>query len=436
MASSIFFQFSLPNSVSWYYFSFVLTVTLFFQFTRVFSLRNLDLLALFLFAPGFLLLQEGNQSLAADELAAAKRLRYVGYGWLLAASLWWFVRAQFDLATFRRPLVAPNLSVPGLVWLSAVLLVALTGVAYSRSTDPWEPVGKRPAAVTGVQESATAVVTQASVSQGHDPTDVKFYVERTLAVACHAAVVLGLFFVGWKVFGDLPTGVAAAMLYLLLPYTAYHIGQIHHVWPAALVLWALYWYHRPTVAGVLLGLAAGTAFFPLLLLPAWMHFYRPRGATRFVAGFGLTWLLGLAGTLGVLYSAGQFPDGMWQTLHLADWHPWKTPTAESVWTGAHWAYRIPVFVVYAGYVFTLVAWPPVRNLGQLIAANAGVLIGIQFWFADRGGVYVLWYLPLLVLMVLRPNLAELKPVNPGPWPTIVRRLLRQADPVEHKSPVA
>ena len=436
MGSSIFFQFSLPNSVSWYYFSFILTIALFFQFTRVFTVRNLDLLGLFLFAPGFLLLQESNQCVAADEFAAARRLRYVGYGWLLGASLYWFVRAQLDLMTFRRPLVAPNLSVPGLVWLSGVLLVILVGVAYSRSSDPWEPVGKLPAAVTGVQESATTIVTQASVSQGHDPTDVKFYVERTLAVACHAAVVLGLFFVGWKVFCDLPTGVAGAMLYLLLPYTAYHIGQIHHVWPAALLLWAVFWYRRPTVAGVLLGLAAGTAFFPLLLLPVWMHFYRPQGTTRFLAGFGLTWLLGLAGTLVVLSSAGHFPDGMWQTLHLADWYPWKTPTAESVWTGAHWAYRIPVFVVYVAYVVTLVAWPPVRNLGQLIASSAGVLIGIQFWFADRGGVYVLWYLPLLVLMVLRPNLAELKPVNPGPLPTLVRRLLRQADAVEHKSPVA
>ena len=97
---------------------------------------------------------------------------------------------------------------------------------------------------------------------------------------------------------------------------------------------------------------------------------------------------------------------------------------------------MPVFAVYAGYVFTLIAWPPVRNLGQLIASSAGVLIGIQFWFADRGGVYVLWYLPLLVLMVLRPNLAELKPVNPGPLPTLVRRLLRQHDAAEPKSPVA
>ena len=149
MASSIFLQFSLPNSVSWYYFSSVLTVALFFQFSRIFCVRNLDLLMLFVFAPGFLLLQEGVQSF--DDPAAARRLKYVGYGWLLSASLYWFVRAQLDLMTFRRPLVSPNLTVPGLVFLAAVLLVTLGAVAYGRPADPWQPVGNPPAAVTGVQ---------------------------------------------------------------------------------------------------------------------------------------------------------------------------------------------------------------------------------------------------------------------------------------------
>ena len=39
-----------------------------------------------------------------------------------------------------------------------------------------------------------------------------------------------------------------------------------------------------------------------------------------------------------------------------------------------------------------------------------MLIGIQFWFANRGGVYVLWYLPFLLLLAFRPNLNERVPV--------------------------
>jgi len=49
----------------------------------------------------------------------------------------------------------------------------------------------------------------------------------------------------------------------------------------------------------------------------------------------------------------------------------------------------------------------------VLALTAAVLIGIQFWYADQGGVYVLWYLPLLLLLVFRPNLSACQPQPPG-----------------------
>ncbi len=55
-------DFLLPNATTWFYFSFFLAVALFFQFARPFSLRNLDLLTLFLLVPGFLLIQEAPQT--------------------------------------------------------------------------------------------------------------------------------------------------------------------------------------------------------------------------------------------------------------------------------------------------------------------------------------------------------------------------------------
>src|SRR6187402_2254376 len=55
---SIFLDFRLPNAATWFYFALFLTVALFFQFTRLVSIRNLDLLMLFLLVPGFLLIQE------------------------------------------------------------------------------------------------------------------------------------------------------------------------------------------------------------------------------------------------------------------------------------------------------------------------------------------------------------------------------------------
>ena len=61
MHNSIFLEFSLPNSTTWFYFSVILATALFFKFRRFFSLRNWDLLALFAMVPGLLLVQEGKE---------------------------------------------------------------------------------------------------------------------------------------------------------------------------------------------------------------------------------------------------------------------------------------------------------------------------------------------------------------------------------------
>jgi hypothetical protein len=70
------------------------------------------------------------------------------------------------------------------------------------------------------------------------------------------------------------------------------------------------------------------------------------------------------------------------------------------------------------------------------------MLGIQFWYADRGGVYVLWYLPFLLLLVFRPNLSDREPAAIVPekdWLTRWRlalsrfssRLLRLPEPTVH-----
>ena len=416
MPASIFLDFTLPNSATWFYLSLGLCVALFVQFNRLFTLRNLDLLLLYLFVPGFLLIQEANLADRGGE-------RMFGYVWLLAASGAWLARCLLDVVLTRRPPVLPNLSPGGMGWFGTCLFVCLTAVAYSRPADPWQPVGKRPAALAGAEATATAVVARTA-----PPAEAQFWVKRTLGVIGHLAVVAGLVAVGWRVFGDLATGLAAGTLYLLLPYTGFHVGQVHHVLPAALLVWAVYFYRSPGWAGALLGLAAGTAFFPVLLLPAWGQFYRGRGLGRFLLGSLAAGLLGLGLTAAVLAATGQLADGVTRTLNLADWQPWRVPTAESVWTGAHWAYRLPVFVLFVGFVAANIVWPPARDLGQLVAASAAVLIGVQFWFADRGGLYVLWYAPLLVLLVLRPNLVGAVPPPAGPWPRWLRRRVTLAVP--------
>ncbi len=403
MSPSIFLDFNLPNAATWFYFSLLLTVALFFQFFRPLSLRNFDLIALFLFVPGFLLLQEGGGS--GNRLA--------GYVWLLAASGFWFVRCLIDSVATRRAVVSPNLITPGLVWFCLAILICLTAVAYRRPVEPKDQAGKQPAVVAGMEKGAAAVIGQANVAEA--PVDqVQFFASRSIAVICHILIATGLFLIGWKHFADGPTGVAAATMYLLLPYTAIEVDKVHHVWPAALLVWAVFCFRRHATAGWLAGLAAGSTFFPVLLLPVWIQFYRGRGLGRFLIAFGCATGVGVALTVLALWMTGDSTGAVWQSTSFADWQPWRTPKSESAWTGVHAAYRLPIFVVYVGFVLATLSWPPARDLGQLVAVAATVLIGVQFWFADRGGVYVLWYLPLLIVLVLRPNTTDLQPGPPEP----------------------
>ena len=56
VSASIFFEFNLPNATTWFYFSFLLAVALFFKFSRLLSVRNWDVVTVFLLVPGLLLL--------------------------------------------------------------------------------------------------------------------------------------------------------------------------------------------------------------------------------------------------------------------------------------------------------------------------------------------------------------------------------------------
>ena len=107
--ASIFFDVKLPNPATWFYFSALLAAALFVKFSRLLSIRNWDVLTLFLFAPGFLLLWEAKTSNPPQPVEA-----YWAYVWLLGASAYFLLRCLIDLALVRRPAISPNLTVSGL----------------------------------------------------------------------------------------------------------------------------------------------------------------------------------------------------------------------------------------------------------------------------------------------------------------------------------
>jgi hypothetical protein len=374
--------------------------TLFFKFSRLLSVRNWDVVTLYLLVPGLLLLFEDGAN-------------WYGYLWLFCGSGYFILRCLVDLALVRRPALGPNLSQGGLAWLAAALFVCLVVVAFRPADQQTESVGKLSAVLDAGEKAGKDFVGQQPGLNGSTPEVVDYWFTRIVALLCHLSIVAGLILVGWRHFQDAPSGVAMATFYLLLPYSAYHAGQWHHVWPMALIVWAVFLYRRPTFAGLLMGLAAGTVFFPLLLFPLWCGFYGRRGAGRFSGAFALTAVLCLATYGTILWQAGELPHSVQQVLSLADWQPWIRPPAEThgFWTGVHWAwaYRMPVFIAYLAFLATTTIWPSPKNLAHLLALSAALLIGIQFWYAEQGGKFVAWYLPLLLLLMFRPNLNDRRP---------------------------
>jgi len=91
----------------WLYLSLLGCVTLFFKFSRLWSVRNLDLLLLFVLVPGMMLIV-GSQA----------RPPWSAFIWLFLGSGAWLVRCLLDLGLVRRPLLEPNLSASGLLCLS------------------------------------------------------------------------------------------------------------------------------------------------------------------------------------------------------------------------------------------------------------------------------------------------------------------------------
>jgi hypothetical protein len=256
---------------------------------------------------------------------------------------------------------------------------------------------------------------------------LQFWVLRAFAVLCHLSVVVGLIVIGRRHFQDAGAGMAAATFYLMLPYTGLVVGAWFHVWPMAVMVWAVALYRKPTFAGLLLGLAAGVVYFPALVLPVWWSFYRGRGAGRFLAAFALAAGLCLAVTGMVLWSSNEWRATVSDTLSSPAWQPWQEVVGtklEGFWTGVHWAYRMPLFIVYLAFVLATAFWPAPKDLAHVIALSAAALIGLQLWYADQGGVYVLWYLPLLLLLVFRPNLSDRRPSPIQPETDWLRRCRR------------
>ena len=399
----------------WLLLTLLMSVSIFVSFRRPWSLRNLDLLLLFILAPGIVALVGRGDSRAL-----------VPFIWLFIGTGLWIIRCLVDLGLPRRPLLEPNLNAPGLICLTFGMLILLVAESINLPLRVGE--ARNPAASDdpGLDDHARVP----AVSQVGDgdfvgplpmPTrpgvvrwrSTQIILSRVLAGLSHVGVVVSLVLVGRRRFGKPLAGISAASCYAVLPYTRIEVVDSGQIFPAALIVAALGWHRVPAAAGALIGLAAGWMPACVGLLPLWAGFYRGRHIAQFagvglavlaacaIAGLQLPVLSRWAGAMGArnLAEAGLLP-GL------------EPPISGSLWAGVNPVFRLPVLIAFLALVVIVSIWPLKKNLGDLIALSAAVLLASQFWYIERGGTMVLLYLPMLLLMMFRPNLAAQQAPRP------------------------
>ena len=112
------FFYNRVSPTTWIHLSSLLTIAVFFKFSRLWSIRNLDLICLIAIAPGLLAVQYGH---GIHDVS----IEQAGYIWVFAGTLVFFIRMLIDPMMVRRPLLEPNLSAGGLTFLGIALFVFL-----------------------------------------------------------------------------------------------------------------------------------------------------------------------------------------------------------------------------------------------------------------------------------------------------------------------
>ncbi len=395
----------------WLFLSLLGCLTLYFKFSRVWSVRNLDLVLLFALAPGLMMLV-GN--------GGGGKQPWFAFLLLFLGSALWLVRCLIDLGLTRRPLLEPNLNAPGLACLAIGILGLLLAETVSlplgegtlrNPAEPSRPVEPPPAGSQDHNSTVNQVLNLAPIPSTLKPNPPQVILARVLASLAHLGLVAALIVVGWRQFERPIAGLAMATYYLILPYTRIALVDSGQILPAALIVTAVACYTRPALTGGLIGMAAGWMPACLGLIPLWAGFYRKRGAIRFTSiSLGVVVFCGVVAWL--------VPDlAVWaralgaRTLAEAGLLPSAEPRLSgSFWAGITIVYRLPVLIGYLALVIVTTIWPLEKNLGELIALSSALLVASQFWYLNEGGTLVLLYLPLVLLMMFRPNLSTKRPL--------------------------
>ena len=461
-----------------------LILSFFFKFNRAWSIRNLDLILIILLAPGLLLIQSGrvehgrflqqqaierqapqspsesltnpvvnqasfkktSQSAETDAEPTTKasvkpgeselgfnepgmaRQRF-GYFWMFGIGGLILVRMLVDPLFERRPVLDPNLSIGGMVFLGLSMLIFVLANVATYSPGKTDLEGAANATKMLRLEAAsdredihlnqrgpglrlifllpmlsTFENSEEIRESGLDPAmdqNRNVIAAKIVAITSQILIVLGLILFCHYHYGNFHVGVGIATIYMMLPYTVIFTGDVLHTVPAALLVWALVSYRVPLAAGIFVGLATGVSYYPLFLLALWISYYWERGWRPFLVGFFVSIAVCICA---LFFTSADLVDFVRQLQAMfAFWFP-RMDHLEGIWAlGFSQIWRYPLLVAFVALSVSFAAWPSKKDIGTLVAYTAAMMAAVQFWHGFGGGIYVAWYLPLALLVMFRPN---------------------------------
>jgi hypothetical protein len=461
------FLFARTESAQWLLYVAVLLTAVFFRFSRLLAVRNLDLVLLLSLSTALVVSAasrpnvepagDSSQAVAGESESAmsidvenADHPQLVSplYRWStvigLALSAMLVVRLMFDESLTRRPRLEQNLNQAGLTFLFVpAFSILMTGVFLKepprenvdaveagkallehKESSP-QQAGKEPASTPAPTETMAAAtlakvvelsgrVDSSQVNSDAKKSPTETLIAQILVVMAHTAVVLGLLYIGKKHFCSLQLGFSMSCLYVLLPCTAYNVHEVSHVMPGACLTWAFASYRKPAIAGVLLGLACGTLFFAVFLLPLWAVFYGRKGALRFGLSLGAVAALVLMTFALTSETTDSFVNKLVMTANWTVYRLFDAASPLPEYAIGQSYLRITLAAVFFVMLVAMTVIPRKRNLENLLANTTALIVAAQLWYPEDVGAYVLWYLPLMLMVVFRPRLDRfVPPENPN-----------------------
>jgi hypothetical protein len=236
-----------------------------------------------------------------------------------------------------------------------------------------------------------------------------------------ALAVIGLGLLGLR-FGGRLLGATLAFAWAAYPFTQYvSSSNSNDAIMPVLLIWGLLLVTSPPGRGIFVALAAWTKFAALLMLPLWASYpdWRSfgRGKLTYLGGV----LLGTALSFWILllepdslHAARVFWDRTfgWQLsrsspFSIWDWNQYPGfPDLHNVQTALKVVVLLGALLVY--FV------PPRKNVIQLGALTAAILIGFELVLTHWFYLYIPWFFPFVAFAVLAPAVRSVEEAEPAP----------------------